>query len=416
MHDPRLPLVPRSLNAAGRSLARIGIRPGNLSDRSLLEAARQKTGLADFGDDDFRQGLSRLVESLECEAELSALGRFIARQDLVGLLANRLQLVDWHRRHPDIGQVSIRRPIFIVGQGRTGTTILHELLALDPSNRVPLTWETDFPFPPPERAQYTSDPRIAQSQKQIDRSESLIPDFKRMHRMGAQVPQECVRITASDCKSAIFTATWRVPTYTRWLLDEADLTSTYALHRKTLQLLAWRCSGERWVLKSPGHLWCLDAVLAEYPDACLIQTHRDPLRILSSLSSLEMVLRKMSSDANVPVEIAREWSGWLARSYDRSVDFRASGRIPDSRVVDLQFREFISDPIPVIRKIYDRFDIELLPETETRMLSYLRENPSDRDGAHQHRLEATGLDIEEERAKVKRYQEYFDVPTEVTGG
>ena len=416
MIDPRLPLLPRSLNATGRILARIGIRPGNLGSRSLLEAARQQTGLADFGDDSFRQGLDRLVESLESEARLSAIGRFIARQDLVGHLSNRLQLVDWHRRYPEIGEVSIRRPIFIVGQGRTGTTILHELLALDPNNRVPLTWETDFPFPPPERAQYTSDPRIARSQSQIDRSESLIPDFKRMHRMGARIPQECVRITASDFKSAIFTATWRVPSYTRWLLDEADLGSAYALHRKTLQLLAWRCRGERWVLKSPGHLWCLDAVLDEYPDACFIQTHRDPLRILSSLASLEMVLRKMSSDANVPGEIAREWSDWLARSYDRSVDFRESGRIPDSRVVDLQFREFIADPISLVRKIYDRFDLELSPDTETRMRGYLRENPSDRDGAHKHRLEETGLDIEEERARVKRYQEYFDVPTETSDG
>jgi hypothetical protein len=416
MLDPRLPLLPRSLNAVGRTLARIGIRPGNLGSQSLLEAARQQTGLADFGEDSFREGLDRLVESLESEARLSVIGRFIARQDLVGHLSNRLQLVDWHRRYPEIGDLPIRRPIFIVGQGRTGTTILHELLALDPNNRVPLTWETDFPFPPPERAQYTSDPRIARSQSRIDRSESLIPDFKRMHRMGARVPQECVRITASDCKSAIFTATWRVPAYTRWLLDEADLSSTYALHRKTLQLLAWRCPGERWVLKSPGHLWCLDAVLDEYPDACFIQTHRDPLRILSSLASLEMVLRKMSSDSNIPVEIAREWSGWLARSYDRSVDFRESGRIPDSRVADLQFREFIADPIPVVRKIYDRFDLDLLPETEARMLSYLRENPSDRDGAHKHRLEETGLDIDEERARVKRYQEYFDVPTEPSGG
>jgi hypothetical protein len=415
MSEIRLPLIPRVLNASGRALARVGIRPGTLTPPGLLDAARRRTGLEDFGGDEFREGLDRLVSSLETEAELSALGRMIARQDLVTLLGNRLQLVDWHGRHPELSERPIRRPIFIVGQGRTGTTILHELLALDPANRVPLTWEIEFPFPPPEAGRMDSDPRIAQSQSQIDRSESLIPDFKRMHRMGAQLPQECVRITASDCKSAIFAAQWRVPSYTRWLLDEADMRSAYALHRRMLQLLAWRHSGQRWVLKSPGHLWCLDSVLAAYPDALLVQTHRDPVRILSSLSSLETVLRKMSSDAIVPGAIAREWSGWLARAYDRSVDFREKTELPASRIIDVQFKDFIADPVLVVERIYQRFDLELRPEVKTRMNEYLRQNPSDRDGAHAHRLEDTGLDVEEERAKVARYQNYFDVPVETVG-
>lgn len=415
MPEIRLPLIPRVLNASGRALARLGIRPGTLTPRGLLDAARRQSGLEDFGGDEFREGLDRLVASLEAEAELSALGRMIVRQDLVSVLANRLQLVDWHGRHPELAEQPVRRPIFIVGQGRTGTTILHELLALDPANRAPLTWEIEFPFPPPEPGRMESDPRIAQSQAQIDRSETLIPDFKRMHRMGAQLPQECVRITASDCKSAIFAAQWRVPSYTRWLLDEADMTSTYALHRRMLQLLGWRHPGQQWVLKSPGHLWCLDSVLAAYPDALLVQTHRDPVRILSSLSSLEAVLRKMSSDAIVPGAIAREWSDWLARAYDRSVDFREKTELPASRIIDVQFKDFVADPLPVVERIYERFDLELRPEVKMKMQEYLLQNPSDRDGAHAHRLEDTGLDFEEERAKVARYQDYFDVPVETVG-
>jgi len=409
---PRLPAIPRTLNALGRAAARLGIRPGSLDPDSLEAAAREQTGLSHFGEDPYRDGLDRLTNALEAEADLSALGRFITRGDLVRLLGNRLQLTDWHARNPEIGQRPVRSPIFIVGQGRTGTTILHELLALDPANRVPQTWEAEFPFPPPERAEYERDPRIAQSQAEIDRSESLIPDFKRMHRMGAQLPQECVRITAAAFKSAIFTAQWRIPSYTRWLLRDADMTSAYAYHRKTLQLLEWRCPGERWILKSPGHLWCPEAVLAAYPDARLIQTHRDPLRILSSLSSLEVVLRKLTSDAISSEEIAREWSEWLTLAYERSVNFREKANLPDSQVIDLQFQEFIADPLAVVRRIYERFDLELRPEIEERMRDYILNNPSDRDGAHQHRLEDTGLDIDEERAKVARYQKYFDVPTE----
>jgi hypothetical protein len=415
MQTPQLPPVPRAINAAGRALARLGVRPFALEIEDLLWTARRQTGLDDYGDPRFREGLGILLDSLEETAQLSTLGRFIARQDLVQSLANRLQLQDWHARHPEIGAAPITEPIFIVGQGRTGTTILHELLALDPANRVPLTWEVDRPFPPPERATFETDPRIAVAQKQLDRSESLIPEFKRMHRMGAQLPQECVRITAGAFASFIHPATWRVDRYTQWVIDEADMAPVYAHHRRMLQLLQWRCPAERWVLKSPGHLWCLEAVLAAYPDARFVQTHRDPLRILSSLSSLEVVLRSMTSDAVVPRAVAAEWSRWLAIAYERAVDFREKSPIPEERIIDLQFREFIADPIEHVRRIYDRFGLELTPGFEDRMRAYLAANPSDRDGRHEHRFSDTGLDEAEERAKVKRYQEYFEVATERSG-
>jgi hypothetical protein len=412
MQAPRLPRIPRALNAAGRALARVGVRPASLDLEDLLWAARRGSGLDDYGDAGFREGLVRLLESLEGDAALSAIGRLIARQDLVQSLSNRLQLVDWHARHPEIGEAPVRAPIFIVGQGRTGTTILHELLALDPANRVPLTWEVDHPFPPPERARYASDPRIAATQRQLDRSESLIPDLKRMHRMGAELPQECVRITSSAFASFIHPATWRVRAYTQWLVDEADMAPVYAYHRRMLQLLQWRCPAERWVLKSPGHLWCLESVLAEYPDARFVQTHRDPLRCLSSLCSLEVVLRKMSSDDVSPEQIAAEWSRWNAIAFERSVDFREKQLIPAERIIDLYFSTFMKDPIANLRRLYAQFEMDLEPAVESRMRDYLASNPSDRDGRHEHRFADTGLDEAEERAKVKRYQEYFDVASE----
>lgn len=412
MDIPRLPLIPRIVNRAGSLLTAAGLGPSELTADSLIEAARRSSGLGEAGIGSAREGLERLVESLREDAALSTLGRVIARADLTRLLGNRMQLDDWHARHPEIAERPIRRPIFIVGQGRSGTTILHELLMLDSANRVPQFWEADEPFPPPERARYETDPRIAACQRQLDRSESLIPDFKRIHRMGAQLPQECVRLTACEMKSAIFPAQWRVPRYTRWLLDEARMADAYETHRRLLQLLEWRCPAERWVVKSPGHLWCLDAVLDAHPDACFVQTHRDPISILSSLTSLEVVLRKMCSDDIRPHEIAREWSDWLQRAYDRSVDFRESGRLPASRVVDLHFGRFMRDPLANVKDIYTRFDLELRPEVERAMRDYVAHNPSDRDGRHRHRFEDTGLDLEEERAKVKRYVGYFDLDEE----
>lgn len=412
MKAPQLPLVPRSINFVGRQLGRVGVTPIRLDPERLHEAARQGTGLDDFGEPSYREGLLRLVRSLEEDAALSMLGRFIVRGELQQILERRLRLVDWHARHPEIGEGAIHRPIVIVGQGRTGTTILHELLSLDPDNRVPLTWEVDFPFPPPERASFESDPRIERSQQMLDQSERLIPDFKKMHRMGARLPQECVRITSIEFLSLIFTAQWRVTSYTDWVLHEADMAPAYQTHRRLLQLLQWRCPGERWVLKSPGHLWCLEDLMRAYPDACLVQTHRDPLRAASSLSSLEVTLRSMVSDEIEPQQIAREWANLMAVSYDRSVSFRESGALPDSRIVDLQFREFMADPVASVRRIYDQFGIELTAEVQQRMRDYVASNPSDRDGQHVHSFADTGLDLEEERSKVKRYQDYFDVASE----
>ena len=414
---PKLPFAVRALNRAGAVASALGVAIGRLDPDALLAAATKATGFRDFGDDEIggpvlRDPLARLIASLEEEARLSTLGRFVTKGELQRYLESRLAVVDWHRRHPEIARGEIRRPIIIVGQGRTGTTILHELLALDPNNRVPMTWEADAPCPPPERATYGTDPRIRASQKTIDSSERLIPDFKRMHRMGAQLPQECVRITGAAFASMIFTAQWRVPTYTRWLLEEASMTTVYRWHRRVLQLLQWRCPAERWVLKTPAHLWCLDDVLAEYPDARFIQTHRDPLKVLSSLSSLELVLRTMTGDAGTQHEIAKEWSHWTEMAYERSVRFREERRIEPNRIADVQFRGFIKDPVAAIRRIYEQFELEWRPELEQRMRAYVAGNPDDRDGAHKHRFVDTGLDAGEERAKVKRYQEYFDVESE----
>jgi hypothetical protein len=409
---PPLPLGPRLINGAGRLLAGAGLTPVRLDAESLLASARRRTRLDDFGGDDFREGLDRLLASLEAEADLTLLGRFIVREEIGLALRNRLHVHDWHARHPEIAEQPVRRPIVIAGQGRTGTTILHELMALDPANRAPLTWEVDFPVPPPERASYRTDPRIAASQAKLAGSERLIPGFERMHRMGATLPQECVRITAMEFTSIVFAATWRVPGYTRWLLDDADLAPAYRLHRATLQLLQWRCPAERWVVKSPAHVWHLDAVCAEYPDVCLVQTHRDPLKVLSSLTSLEAVLRSMASDRISAGEIAREWSRWLCEGYDRQVDFRERRVLPPSQVIDVQFREFVRDPVAEVRRIYDHFGIELRPEVAIAMKDYVASNPSDRDGAHRHRFADTGLDPGEERARVARYQRCFGVESE----
>jgi hypothetical protein len=400
------------MNAVGRSLRRLGVPLVSLDEEALLAAARKHTGLSDFGSETFREGMRRLIRSLEEEAELSTLGRFIARTEFLMFLENRLRIQEWRRKHPEIAQVKIERPIFIVGMPRTGTTILHEVLAQDPRVRVPMTWEVDRPCPPPASATYTTDARIAEIQKNLDRSESLIPDFKRMHPMGAELPQECVRITAYEFASMIFETTYRIPGYARWLYDEADLAPAYALHRRVLQHLAWRCPRERWVLKSPGHLWAIEDLMREYPDACLVQTHRDPLKIIASLTSLVSVLRTMASDRVDRLEIAREWADTVRAGLESSVRARQRGVVPAGQIIDIQFREFMRDPLAVIRTIYERCGLELTPDAEGRMRAFLAANPDDKHGKHTYRFADTGLDLGAERERSATYQKFFDVPSE----
>jgi len=412
MTEPILPTAVRAINWAGRRLRGMGIPFMRLDESSLLKAASKKTGLSDFGDDSARQGLRVLLKSLEEETGLSLFGRIVARNGILELLLNRFEMVETHKLHPGIAKGEIHRPVFIIGMPRTGTSILHELIAQDPFVRTPLSWEVARSCPPPEKETYDTDPRIAARDKQLSRTDWLIPEFKTMHPMGALFPQECVAITAHDFASVYFQSFYHVPSYAAWLQDEADLSQAYASHRRHLQLLQWRCPAKRWVLKSPGHLWSLEELLAEYPDACLVQTHRDPIKILSSVTSLMTMLWTMTREQVDRREVAREWSSYLSVALQRSVEARESGVINPDQVMDIHFQDFMADTFGTIRKIYDRFDLEYTSEAESRMRRFLDENPSDKHGRHTYRFEDTGLDLAEEKKKVQHYVEYFNVESE----
>jgi len=387
----------------------------DLDAARAVEQASEQTGLSDLGDDSWKEGLGRLVDALRHEADLNDLGVAVVGGELTGYLADRMRIVEWRKQHSEIAGVDVVPPIVIVGQGRTGTTILHELLAMDPGSRVPLTWEVDHPVPPPETATYETDPRIAETDATLAGVDIVLPGFMQMHPMGAQLPQECVRITSSDFRSMIFPTQYSVPSYARWLLYEADMAPAYRWHRVFLEHLQSRHPAARWVLKSPGHLWALDALLAEYPNALLVQTHRDPLRILASLSSLVAKLRSMCCDASTVPRAAADFAADILDGLDRSIDARENGTVASERVVDVQFRSFMADPFATINEIYEKLGLELQPDAEQRMREFFAANPSDKHGVHTYRFADTGLDEGEWRERARRYQEYFDVPSEPLG-
>lgn len=407
------PLALRLLNGVGRAVRAAGIPLLDLDADQLLARAVRTTGLDDFGDEAFRAPLALLLDGLEREAALTLLGRIIARADLLRLLENRLRMTAARARHPEIAAGPVERPLFVVGLPRTGTSILHELLAQDPANRVPMTWEVMHLHPPPERATYETDPRIAAVEKHLAGVDRLIPNFKQMHPMGATLPQECVALTAHDFASMVFTTTHRLPTYQHWL-HGTDLRWVYASHRRQLQYLQWKCRGERWVLKSPGHLWALDALLAEYPDARIVQTHRDPLRVVASLASLVTLLRSMASDAVDRRAIGAEWTALLAAGLAKASavrDARPAGAVP---VFDMHFQDLVRDEIGMVRRIYAHFDMELSADAEARMRRFLAANPKDKHGAHRYTLADAGLDVATERSRYRAYQERYGIASEAS--
>jgi hypothetical protein len=323
----------------------------------------------------------------------------------------RLQVVDWHSRHPEIAKAEVVAPVVLIGMGRTGTTILHDLLGQDPDNRIPRTWEVDRPYPPPETSTYDNDPRIEEVQAGIDLAHSVRPDLRAMHPMGAQLGQECVRFTGYDFTSVIFGSQYRVPSYLRWVMNEADMAPTYRWHRQFLQLLQWRHPG-RWMLKSGAHLWALPALMAEYPDAVLVQTHRDPTRIVASLSSLFAYLRGTSTDDASFADTAAEWGPAIVDALDRSVDARLDGTLPTDRVLDVSFAEYMRDPVAVVRSIYEHVGRELSPDVEQRIKHFLAENPRDKHGLHRYSFADTGLDKDQLLERTARYCAFFDVERE----
>ncbi len=402
----------RAANAVGSMLSRMGLPLVSLDERDLLDAARRATGLEDFGDDDFREPMQRLLSCLETEAELTLLGRVAARRDLTGLLVNRLRLEEDRKRYPEIASQRIAAPIFIVGLPRTGSTLLHHLLAQDPDTRVTQAWEVMYPSPPPIRATYETDPRIARATKQLRWLDWLAPDFKAIHPVGARLPLECIALMSASFRATRFQTTYNVPSYEAWLNGQ-DMRPAYAFHQRFLQHLQWRAPGARWVLKAPSHVFSFDALLDTYPDARIVQTHRDPVTAVASVASLSSVLHRAFSRRREPTRFGHEVTLRWTDGLERSLELRRNGRVSRERLVDVHYHELVKDPMATVRRIYSHFQTPLTMAAETSMQGFLAENPQGKHGRHEYALDTFGLDAQDLAHRFKEYSEYFGVPSEM---
>jgi len=378
VEQSRAPIPIRLLNWFGAALEKIGVRSTSPSAAHLIEKAKRRCGLEDFGGEEFVEPLSRLLEACHHEAQLNVIGKMALRSDIVRILCNRLLLARDRKIYPDIAQQKIREPLFIVGLPRSGTTLLHILLAADPANRAPLTWEVMSPSPPTAKDRQQ---RIQQATRNLAALRWLAPTFESVHTTGAELPQECVSLMSPTFMSDQFDTMYNIPTYRAWFFSQ-NLRPAYDFHRRSLQQLQFRQSAERWVLKAPAHMFAAPALLSIYPDAKFVQIHRDPIDAVASVSSLVTILRRVFSDAVDPVQVGRDALTYWSQALKTFL--RARDQLPANRVCDLYYDDVRRDPIASARRVYEHFGWPLSRQTEEQMSVVLAEQASQTNGVHRY--------------------------------
>ena len=387
----------------------VGAGRAPLDEEALIAAARRASGLRDFGDESFRGPLRRLVAALNEEAALHPLGRVLLRQSLVRALENRLRLEALAAAHPEIGAQPVRAPVFICGLQRTGTTLLHRLLTCEPALRPLLSWEALNPAPfPGAVAAGGRDPRMRLAEVAERGLRYLAPDFFAIHPVEAHAPEEDVLLLDLSFMSPTADATQRVPSYSAWLRD-VDQRPAYRYFRRVIQLLLWQRPG-RWLGKTPHHLENLDALLDVFPDAKILHTHRDPVRVVASFASMMCHGRAIFSDHVDPREVGTQLAEKAVRAVTRAMAVRE--RAPASAFLDLAYADLLADPLGEIRRSYDFLGLELAPATEAAMRRWLAENPQNKRGVHRYRPEDFGLDAAELARRFEPYRVRFGVAAE----
>jgi hypothetical protein len=376
--------------------------------KSLEQEAQRRAGAGDFGDPAYAEPLRRLLAALEREADLNPAGRLGQQERIVGLLANRLRTEECVRRHPEILGERIGAPIVIVGLARTGTTMLHRMLASDSRLHALLWWESRQPAPPLDMPAGAPDPRVADAEREVAAMLGASPELIAAHPMDAHAPDEEIMLIEHSFLSTNPEAFCRIPSFAAWR-EAQDLTSGYDYLLRLLRLLQWqkRCRnepGQRWILKTPFHLGHMDHLFQAFPDARIVWPHRDPGQCIPSLASLIYSLRVLGSDRVDPVEIGREWSGKMQRAIERCMDVRE--RHPE-RFLDLRYQDLVADPLAQAARIYAFAGLSFDDQVAAGMRRWAVENARDKRPVHRYTQERFGLDEAGLRRDFARYRERF---------
>lgn len=407
----RLPTVVRAGNTIARSWGAL-VPPRPLDAEALLAAARASTGLADAGDPAFVPALQTLVASINQEAHLHPLGRAIVAGRLRGMLENRLRVEALIAEHPEIAAAPVHRPIVIAGLQRTGTTMLHRLLAADPEARSLAGWEALSPAPLPGEGRTAFDKRRAAGKRAEAGLAWMSPAFFAIHPVETDAPEEDILLLDHAFMSQASEAILHVPAYAAWL-EAQDSVPAYRYLRRCLQVLQWQRAGAWWVLKTPHHLEYLTELLTVFPDAVVVQTHRDPQATMGSFCSMVAHGGALFTDEIQPREIGRHWLRKVRRMLDRSAAARAAA--PDTPCVDVSYYALLQDPIAQVRRIYAAAGRELTPAAEAAMRAVLARDTQHRYGRHAYDAAAFGLSRCAIDAAFDDYRARFQIPHESSG-
>ena len=377
---------------------------------AVVADARAVDGLSDFGDDNYRQPLEKLLWSLEHEAKLNDIGQAVLRQRVVDILSTRLRVQAYLKRYPDILEQQIVEPLVIVGLPRTGTTMLHRTIAADHRMYAPLWYEVRFPCPALDW-DFTAagDRRITEAKAEVKAMVDANPELLAIHPMDAMGPDEDIMLLEQSFYSFNMQAFANIPGFDSWI-EAQDHTPGYQYFRLLLQFLQWQKKrsgqpGERWVLKAPHHLHYMDLVFKVFPDAKVVQSHRDPVETIPSLASLIAGVWVIYSDQADPVEVGRQWARKFARGMAHSMAVRE--QLGEARFLDLWFRDTVSQPLEEIRKIYDFLGMELTPEATAEMSRWQDFNRRELRPPHQYTLDQFGFSEEGLQQQFRVYRERF---------
>jgi hypothetical protein len=376
---------------------------------SLIKEACAVDGLSDFGDDSHSEPLRQLLYSLEHEAQLNAIGTMVLRQRVVDVLATRLRVTEWLKRHPEIRQEVISSPLVIVGLPRTGTTMLHRTIAADHRMYAPLWYETRFPCPALDWDPGGLDQRIVDGKAEMQAMLDANPDLLSVHPMDAMGPDEDIMLLEQSFYSFTMQSFANLPTFDRWI-EAQDHRPGYEYLKLLLQFLQWQKkrsgqSAQRWTIKAPHHLHYMELVFEVFPDARVVQSHRDPLDTIPSLASMISEIWSIYSDCADPVEVGRQWARKFARGMNHTMDVRQ--RVGEQHFLDLQFEDTVKRPLLEIQKVYDFINMDFSEQAKAEMLQWQDFNSRELRPSHEYTLGQFGYTEQGLHRQFARYRERF---------
>ena len=405
----------RFINRVWGGLRGLGLARVSLEENSLISQARKESGLHDFGDEGFLEPMRQVLYGLQNESHTNAAGFFFARQNIVRLLKNRLYAQDCFKKHPDILERDLLPPMTVVGLARSGTTRTHRLLACDPQFVHLKTWEAILPAPYPDSFNAKSaeeDPRYKEIDYAMKVVDYMMPQMRAVHPLGTEEVEEEAGLIQHGFETSLFTAMNTLPSYFDWYIDR-PCDDSYEYMVKLMKLISWFRKDDPskpWILKTPEHMVNFAPLMRCFPDAKIVSTHRDPVSVLSSLTSMAWMALSRDYDDLDPAFIADQWKRFQDTSIRNYLSVRDSDLVAEEQIIDVMYQDLNVEWEPQVERIYDYFGLTLSDEARNAMSTWMLENKQNKHGRHGHDLANFGFDIDALEADFSLYRKRFDIP------